>query len=381
MRRPFVVFAVALVTVFVTVFAAACSDNTLGVRPFVPTKGTVVLNGFGAQGVTLIPDTGATTSRIAFGASFDGAALHVERDTVLTTSSKAGGDLLYVASLTAGTVKTIQMPAGSNPGAATMTDGTVAGSIAVTLRDSQAVAFVSNPGAATPTITLVRGIGTCPSDLFFYAGAMWVLDANLLCRTTYAVAGPSRLLRVTLAGSTVSTIDTIALGPNLKGATNMVRAGESAYVGGQGDVNFGTVPPTVVTPGGVTRVDLVTNAFGAFGPMPAGTFGTKVSVAGDGKLYAFVYANATTFQGRALRLAPTDLSFVGPFATGTSFLNLMAPDSTAANCVDVIGDVRGRIYCPVVGAAAASRVYVYNAAFNFIRNLPAGQGAVAISSR
>ena len=76
----------------------------------------------------------------------------------------------------------------------------------------------------------------------------------------------------------------------------MVRAGESAYVGGQGDVNFGTVPPTVVTPGGVTRVSLVTNAFGAFGPMPTGTFGTKVSVAADGKLYAFVYADATTFR-------------------------------------------------------------------------------------
>ena len=358
-----------------------CSDTSLGTTPFRPTKGTVVLNGFGSQGVTLVPDTGAITSSIAFGASFDGGTLRVERDTVLTTSSKGGGDLLYVASLASGTVKTIQMPTGSNPGTATMANGFTQGSIVVALRDSQAIAFVSNVGAVTPTVSLVRGIGTCPSDLFVFDGDVWVLDANQNCRSTYASIGPSRLLRVALSGLAIARIDTISLGTTVKGATNMVRAGEFAYIGGGGDINYGTFPATIVQGGTIARVSLALSALQAVGNMPAGSFGTKVSVAADGALYAFVYADPSTFQGRAVRVDPGSLSFIGPFAGATSYLNLKAPDSTAANCVDVIGDIRGRLYCPVVGAGATSRLYVYNAALNFIRNLPVGQGAVAITSR
>ena len=186
----------------------ACKDSSLATLAFNPTKGSVVLNGFGSQGVTLVPDTGAVTSSIAFGASFDGGSMRVERDTVLTTSSKAGGDLLYVSSLASGTVKTIQMPSGSNPGTATMSTGFTQGSIVVALRDSQAIAFVSNVGGATPIVSLVRGIGTCPGDVLVYEGAVWVLDANQNCRTTYASLGPSRLLRVSLAGLTIAAIDT-----------------------------------------------------------------------------------------------------------------------------------------------------------------------------
>ena len=370
-----------LLTFVAVVLAVACGEKVFGVTAFVPTKGTVVLNGYGVQGVTLVPDTGTVTSSIAFGASFDGGAMRVDRDTVLTTSSKAGGDLLYIASLAAGTVKTIQMPAGSNPGAATVAFGSSIGTIAVTLRDSQAVAFVANPGSPTPTITLVRGIGTCPSDLFFFDDVLWVLDANQLCRTTYAVAGPSRLLKVTLTGATVTKIDTFPLNANMKSATNVVQTGEVAYIGGQGEVNYATVPPTVVTPGSIARFDLLTSSVSNFRLMPAGSFGTRVSASLEGSVYAFVYADPVTFSGRALRVAALDLAFIGPFAGTTSYLNLKAPDSTMANCVDFIGDVRGRLYCPVVGAASASRLYVYNSALNFIRNLPAGQGAVAVGSR
>ncbi|MBI2796477.1 MAG: hypothetical protein HYX65_07240 [Gemmatimonadetes bacterium] len=377
MRR----FAPPLASLSLALAVAGCGDATLPTNAFRPTKGTVVLNGFGAQGVTMIPDTGTATSAIAFGASFDGGSLRVERDTVLTTSSKGGGDLLYVSALALGTVKTIQMPAGSNPGTAAMANGLPQGAIVVALRDSQAIAFVSNVGGASPTVSLVRGIGTCPSDLFVYDGDVWVLDANQACRTTYAVQGPSRLLRVSLSGLSITTIDTIALGATVKGATNMARAGEYAYIGGGGDINYGTVPPTIVQGGSLARVALTSNTTELVGATPPGTFGTRVSVAADGSLYAFVYADPSTFQGRALRVNPGSLAFVGPFAGATSFLDLKAPDSTAANCVDVIGDIRGRIYCPVVGAGAASRVYVYNAGLGFIRNLPAGQGAVAITSR
>ena len=74
--------------------AGACSDSptTPGARV---ARGVVVLNGFGQQGVTLVPDTGNATGRINFGPDFDGGSLTVERDTAISTSSRGGGDQLY----------------------------------------------------------------------------------------------------------------------------------------------------------------------------------------------------------------------------------------------------------------------------------------------
>src|SRR4051812_35499120 len=76
---------------------AACGDTMTDPAPGSGVNGVVVLNGFGQQGVTLVPDSGTATSRIDFGASYDGGGMALLRDTVISTSSKAGGDLLYVA--------------------------------------------------------------------------------------------------------------------------------------------------------------------------------------------------------------------------------------------------------------------------------------------
>jgi hypothetical protein len=87
---------------------AACGDSPTGVGAAVP-RGVVVLNGFGQQGVTLVADTGTSTARIDFGASFDGGGMTLERDTVLSTSSRGGGDQLYVADLRAGSLRRVQL--------------------------------------------------------------------------------------------------------------------------------------------------------------------------------------------------------------------------------------------------------------------------------
>ena len=68
-RRLFVIVALAVVAA-----VAGCGEKTLGVSPFVPTRGTVVLNGFGVQGVTIVPDTGSATSSIPLGATMSAPA-------------------------------------------------------------------------------------------------------------------------------------------------------------------------------------------------------------------------------------------------------------------------------------------------------------------
>ena len=358
------------------VLLGACSDPTLSALPFTPNKGTVVLNGFGLQGMTTVLDTGTATSFISLPATFDGASLRVIRDTALTTSSKLGGDLLYVVDVNTGIKKAIQMPAASNPGGAGLIIGRPEAQIAVALRDSQAVAFITNVGAVTPTVTLRRGIGQCPVDVAQFDTELYVLDANQNCRTNFSTVGPSRLLRLRFA---TNVIDTIPLAANVIGASNFAQAGSTIYIGGFGQVNFAT--GVVSQSGTLVKYDMDLRQIVGSVTMPAGSFGTLPAPGRDGNVYAFVYANATTFQGRAVRMDSTVLATAGPFLGTSTFANLLAPDSTAANCAALAVDSRGRLYCPVVGAAGASKMYVYNANFLLIRTINVGQGAVAVQAR
>jgi hypothetical protein len=354
----------------------ACKDPSLAALPFTPNKGTVVLNGFGTQGMTLVPDTGTTTSFISLPATFDGAGMRVARDTALTTSSKGGGDQLYVVDLATGAKKAIQLPAASNPGGATLVVGQSTANIAVALRDSQAVAFITNLGSATPTVTLRRNVGTCPVDVVQFDVELYVLDANQNCRTDFSIVGPSRLLRLRFANS---VIDTIPIGSTTFAATGMVQVGSAIYIGAFGNVNFGT--GVVTNPGMLVKYDMDTRNILATATMPQNSFGTIPAPGRDGNVYAFVYNDASTFQGRVVRMDSTSLGTVAPYLPGTSFARLLAPDSTSANCAAVAVDTRGRLYCPVVGAAGASKMYVYNANYLLIRNLNVGQGAVAVQAR
>ena len=357
--------------------AGACKDTSLNPLPFTPNKGTVVLNGFGLQGATLVPDTGLVSAGfISLPATFDGAFERIVRDTLLTTSSKGGGDLLYIVDLASGTKKPIQMPAASNPGNASLVAGRPEANIVVALRDSQAVAFITNPGSATPTVTLRRGVGQCPVDVAQFDAELYVLDANQNCRTDFSTVGPSRLLHLRFASN---VIDTIPLGTTVIGASNMTMQGTSLYIGGFGQVNFGT--GVVSQSGTIVKYDMENKVITVTGQMPFGTFGTVVSAGRDGLLYASVYGDATTFPGRVVRVDTTALATVGPYLPSSNFAALVAPDSTPASCVAVGVDTRGRVYCPVVGAAAASKLYVYNANFRLIRNINVGQGAVAVQAR
>ncbi len=369
MLRRLIVSALLLV--------GACKDTSLNPLPFTPNKGTVVLNGFGLQGATLVPDTGLVSAGfISLPASFDGAYERIVRDTLLTTSSKGGGDLLYVVDLAAGTKKAIQMPAASNPGNASLIVGRVEANIVVALRDSQAVAFITNLGSATPTVTLRRGVGQCPVDVAQFDTELYVLDANQNCRTDFSTVGPSRLLRLRFANN---VIDTIPLSATVIGASNMTTQGSSLYVAGFGQVNF--VTGVVSQAGTIVKYDMENKLITGTGQMPFGSFGTVLTAGRDGLLYASVYGNATTFPGRVVRVDSTGLAAVGPFLPTGNFAALTAPDSTPANCAAVGVDTRGRVYCPVVGAASASKLYVYNANFLLIRNINVGQGAVAVQAR
>lgn len=371
MSRSHIALVIALVSL------SACKDSTL--QPIVSPslKGTVVLNGFGLQGATLVNDTTTATTQIPFGAAFDGSMLSIASDTLLSTSSKAGGDLLYVASLASGTLKTVQMPAGSNPAGALLF-GAAAAQIAVALRDSQAIALVTNLSSATPTVTLLRNAGTCPVRVFTYDGELWVVDANQRCRTDYAILGPSRLIHVPLVGT---ARDTINLGPTVLGATSVVVKGDIAVVAGGGQVNFATVPASLVQGGTLVQVNMAGKTVIMTAPTPAGSFGTTIFPGKDGYLYTFVYADAATFVGRAMKVDFNALQAVGPQISGSAYLSLRHADSTLVNCSAVAGDIRGRIYCPENGAGSAATLYVYNLAGVLIRTIPAGQGAVDVGVR
>jgi hypothetical protein len=223
---------------------------------------------------------------------------------------------------------------------------------------------------------LRRNIGQCPVDVAQFDTDLYVLDANQNCRTDFSTVGPSRLLRLRFASS---VIDTIPLGANVIGASNMSAQGSSLYVAGFGEVNFGT--GAVTQSGTVVKYDMDNRNLIVRAPTPLGTFGTVVAPGRDGVIYASVYGNATTFPGRVIRMDSTVLAAVAPFAPGGSFAPLVAPDSSLANCVGVGVDTRGRVYCPVVGVAGASKLYVYNLNYLLIRTLNVGQGAVAVQAR
>lgn len=353
--------------------ALACDGTTDPEGP-APVRGFVVLNGFGQQGVTLVPDTGSSTSRIDFGASFDGGSMTVRSDTVLSTSSRSGGDQLYVASLPSGSLLRVQMPAGSNPaGAAFVGQNNVA--IAVALRDSQSVALVASPVAASPNLTFLRNAGTCPSAVARYGNAYWVFDSNQLCRTNYAIQGPARLIRITDAGAR----DTLVLG-NGRGGGSITIVGSTAYVTTAGEVNFST--NTLVQSGTVFRVNLDTRTIISTLPMPQGTYGAALRVGGNGRLYVTAYGNIQSYPSRVFAIDPSTMAFAGPFATGAQNLNLVKTGGATPNCGGgATADDAGRVYCVENGAGSVATMLVFDAAGQQLRTVAVGQGAVDIALR
>ncbi len=363
-------------------FTACGDDSALGSPPQ-PSRGIIVLDGFVQPGLTLLADTGGTSSRVVFGSptEFDAGGFTLERDTVLATSSRAAGDLLYVTDVKSGTLRRIQLPVRSNPSRARLFRGTAGATlIGVALRDSSAIALVSVLGSGAPTITRLTNAGLCPTDAFQYDKATWVVDANANCRVNYAVQGDVRLIRIPDAGGTRDTI--VLTGMRGSGAGAIVM-GDIAYIAAGGDANFSSFPYALVASGALAKVDLKGKRLVQQRSMPLGTYGANAKLGLDNFLYLSLYEDLTSFRSRILKVRPDDLGFVAgvPAAATTSFLKLVSPTGADVTCGSGQSDALGRLHCITNGAASATSLIVFDAAGKEIRRVAAGQGGVDLALR
>jgi hypothetical protein len=357
---------------------AACGeDSVFDPAPSGP-RGIVVLDGFVQPGLTLLADTGTASTKVSFGppTEFDAGGFTMERDTVLAVSSRGAGDLLYITDVRTGSVRRVQMPARSNPGKARLLRGANGATlIGVALRDSGSIALVSITGGATPVITRLANAGLCPSDVFQFDNAMWVVDANSNCRSNYAVQGDARLIRIPDTGT---ARDTMTLAGARSSGVGALVVGNIAYISAGGDADFGAFPYTLRISGTITKVDLRARRVLMQRGMPVGSYGASTKLGKDGFLYVSLYENLSAFASRTLKLRADDLTSAG---AGSPYLTLT--DAAGANvpCTSAVADVLGRVHCLVRGAASATSLVVFSPAGVEIRRVPAGQGGVDLALR
>jgi hypothetical protein len=364
------------------VLLAACGSDVLGPADL-PARGAAVLDGFIQPGLTLVPDSGTATTRIAFGppTEFDAGEFVLERDTALAASSRGAGDLLYVASLATGSVRRIQLPAASNPARARLLPGAGgAARIGVALRDSAAIAIVEVSPAGTTSVTRIANAGRCPTDFARRGTDTWIVDANANCAVNYAVEGPVRLIRVPDQGS---ARDTIVLTGLRGSAASIDVVGDIAWVSTGGEANFASFPFTLVAPGAVARVDLKNRRLLTQRAMPAGSYGGSLKRGRDGFLYVSLYEDLDNFRPRVLRLRADDLAFVanGAGASGAPWLDLRDARGDEVACSGAVADGLGRLHCIRNGTASATSLLVFNALGQLERTVAAGQGGVDLALR
>jgi hypothetical protein len=379
-RRPVQLRAAAAATLATFALAACGDDSPVTPAPTAP-RGILVLDGFIQPGMTFLADTGTASTRVAFGppTEFDAGGFTLERDTALAVSSRGAGDLLYILDVRAGTVRRVQLPARSNPGRARLLRGSNGQAlIGVALRDSSTVALVSVPATGTPTITRIQGVGLCPTDVFQFDNATWVVDANANCRTNYAVQGDARLIRVPATGTARDTL--VLPGARSSGVSATVM-GDVAYVAAGGDANFSSFPYTLVASGMLTKVDLRGRRVLQQRQMPAGTYGASTKVGLDGFLYVSLYENLVAFSSKVLKLRTDDLTFQGGASALAPWLPLRTPAGDAVACSAAQADALGRVHCIVNGAGSATSLLVFDPSFREIRRVPAGQGGVDLALR
>ena len=349
-----------------------CRHDATSPHPAVPPHGIVVLNGYGQPGLTLLADTGAASTYVRFGSDFDGASLTLQHDSVIATSSKAGGDLLYVADLETGAVRKLQMPAASNPAGAQFVESGPA-RFAVALRDSSAIALVAPSGS----LSLLHDAGACPTDVFQYGGALWSVDANANCRGDYASLGPTRLIRIPVVGT---ERDTIVISGSAGTSSAAVVDGDFAYVASTGIAQFGSTT-VASSPGSVAKVDLITRQVVRQLSLPAGSWGATLERGQDGRLYVTAYDPVATFSGHVFTVDPATLTFAGIHPSGHSYRALRTASGGEPNCAAATGDSAGQIYCIEVGAGSATTLFTFDATGAEIRRTLAGQGGVAVALR
>jgi hypothetical protein len=364
---------------------ACTGDATTATTPQ-PPRGIVVLDGFIQPGLTLLADTGITSTRLAFGPTteFDGSGIVLSRDTVLAVSSRAAGDLLFLADLRASVVRKLQLPARSNPARARLLQGAGGQAlIAAALRDSQSIALLSVTGATVASSTRITNAGACPTDLFIYDNATWIVDANSACRTTYAVQGDVRLIRVPASGAVRDTITLTGVRGSAAAATV---TGDVAYISAGGDADFSRFPYTLRTTGSVAKVDLRGKRVQVTRAMPAGSYGASVRLGLDGFLYASLYENLSTFTNRIVKLRADDLTFVTTPGAPTPapdapWLTLVGGTGSPVTCGSAQADALGRVHCLVNGTGSVTSLVVFSPSGTEIRRVPAGQGGTDLALR
>lgn len=369
-RAAFLVGAIAL--------AACGSDNPVASTPQ-PPRGIIVLDGFIQPGFTFLSDTGTTSTKLPLASSteFDGGDFTAQNDTLLAVSSRGAGDLLYVTDVRTNTVRRLQLPARSNPSRARLFRGSNGQAlIAAALRDSSAIALVSVAGSATPTITRLTNAGLCPTDMFQYDNATWVVDANANCRTNYVVQGDVRLIRIPASGT---TRDTLVLAGVRGSGASAVMSGDVAYVSAGGDANFASFPYALLASGAVAKIDLRNRRVQVTRPMPTGTYGAGTKLGLDGFLYVSLYENLSTFANRIVRLRAEDLSFASNGAA--AWLDLKNASGASVSCGSGQADQLGRLHCLVNGTGSVTSLVVFSPGFVETRRVAAGQGGVDMALR
>lgn len=358
---------------------AAC-DSESGIEPpsLLP-AGIIVLDGYIQPGLTLLPDSGSTSQRLAFGApdEFDAGSFFTRNDTVVAASSRGAGDLLFVASLQTSSVRRVQMPATSNPAGARLlnaTDGRAL--IGVPLRDSASVLLVSVAGDGTSAFERVTDVGLCPVDVFQHGGDLWVLDANASCAVDYSPVGAMRLIRIP-ANNGARQI--IAL-PELRGsAASVVVQGNVAYISAQGDVDFSSFPYTLRTGGAITRVDLTTGNVLSTRTLPSGSYGANAKLGLDGKLHVSFFENLADFATRTISYTLPDLTPSGVRVSGKDWL--ADSNGEALSCSAGVADGLGRLHCLDSRAGSATFLQVFGPDGSLVREVAAGQGGVDLNFR
>lgn len=358
---------------------AACGDDLPLAATPQPPRGIVVLDGFIQPGFTFLGDTGTASTKLPLAPSteFDAGGFTLQNDTLLAVSSRGAGDLLYITDVRTNTFRRLQLPARSNPSRARLFRGSNGQAlIAAALRDSGAVALVAVAGSAAPTITRLANAGLCPTDMFQYDNATWVVDANANCRTNYAVQGDVRLIRIPNTGASRDTL--VLAGVRGSGASAIV-SGDLAYVSAGGDASFAAFPYTLLASGAVARIDLRNRRVQLTKPMPTATYGAGTKLGLDGFLYVSLYENLSTFTSRVLKLRADDLAFVSNGAA--SWLDLKTAAGASVACGSAQADQLGRVHCIANGAGSATSLIVFSPGFVETRRVPAGQGGVDMALR
>ena len=357
--------------------AAGCTDDDIGPRVPAPPRGVVVLNGFGEPGITLLGDTGTASTHVEF-EPFDGASFALDGDTVLATSSKWAGGLLYVADARTGDFASIQLPVNSNPANARFVEQPGLGRVAaVALRDSNAVALVKVAGDGAGSYTRVRDAGQCPTDVFRAAAALYVVASNERCASDYLSLGAAYVVRIPDSGPTQR--ETIPLGTPARGAGSAIVLGDTAYVFTIGLTSFGGNVPA---PPAVSRFDLRTRQIINSLPITGAVIGNVMRLGADGRLYVAAYTTSDFAQQRVFALDPRTLEFRGEREAGKDYLRLQKSGGGGApNCAAATADARGNVYCVETTTTGASTLLVFAPNGTQLRSAPAGLGGIDIALR